>query len=272
MDRDSSSPRDLLGSLWRHRGLLAQLVHREVVVRHKGSVLGLAWSFLSPLALLAAYTFVFSVAIPSRWTTEGGRPAPVAMVLFAGLVVHGFLSEVLNRSPTSVTGQASLVKKVVFPLEVLPAVAVGAALFHTAASVVVLLLGLFVFGGGVPWTAVLLPAVFAPVTLLALGVAWILGSLGVYLRDVGPTVAIVGTMLLFLSPIFYPLSSVPPHLRGWLLINPLTIPVEATRSVLLDGLPPDASALGAYALVAAVIAMLGFAWFQRTRRGFADVL
>lgn len=272
MERDSSSPRELVGSLWRHRGLLAQLVRREVVGRHKGSVLGLAWSFLSPLALLAAYTFVFSVAIPSRWASEDGRPAPVALVLFAGLIVHGFLAEVAHRAPTSVTAQASLVKKVVFPLEVLPAVAVGAALFHAAASVVVLLLGLLLLGGGVPWTAVLLPVVLAPVVVLALGAAWILGSLGAYLRDVGPTVAIASTMLLFLAPVFYPLSAVPPHLRGWLLINPLTVPVEATRSVLLEGRLPQAGALAAYGLVAAVVAVIGFAWFQRTRRGFADVL
>jgi len=203
---------------------------------------------------------------------EHDRTIPLAIVLFVGLIVHGLLAEVAARAPTAVTSQASLVKKVVFPLEVLPAVAVGAALFHAAASVAVLLLGLLAFAGGVPSTALLLPVVLAPLVVLLLGVAWILASIGTYLRDVGPTVAIASTMLLFLAPIFYPASSVPEDLRRWLLLNPLTLAVEESRGVLLDGRLPHWGPLGAYAIVALAVAMLGFAWFQRTRRGFADVL
>lgn len=270
--RGLASPAAAFTSLWAHRGLIYQLTKREVVGRYRGSVMGILWSFFNPVLMLAVYTFVFSVVFKARWgATESGR-GEFALILFAGMIVYTLFSECVNRAPGLILGNANYVKKVVFPLEILPWVIMGSALFHALISLAVLFLfHAFVYGAP-PWTALLLPAVLLPLVLLTLGLSWFLAATGVYLRDVGQTVTILTTVLMFLSPLFYPVEALPEDYRVWLHLNPLTFIMGQTRDVLIWGRTPDWGGLAAYAAGGLAVAWLGFAWFQRARRGFADVL
>lgn len=261
-------------SLLQHRQLIWQMTQREVVGRYKGSMMGLAWSFFNPIFMLVVYTFVFSVVFNARWGGHAGGESKTqfAVVLFVGMIVHGLFAEVLNRAPGLILANVNYVKKVVFPLEILPVVALGAALFHSLISLSVLLLAYIVFNGYLQWTVVFLPLVLLPLIVLTTGVAWMLASLGVFLRDVGQTIGILTMILMFLSPVFYPVSSLPVAFRPWMMANPLTFIIEQARDVLVWGRMPDWLGLAVYTLIAVAVAWLGFAWFQKTRKGFADVL
>jgi lipopolysaccharide transport system permease protein len=263
----------LARSLWRNRQLIVQMTKREVVGRYKGSVMGLAWSFFNPVFMLTVYTFVFSVIFKSRWGPVGEESkTQFAVVLFVGMIVHGLFAEVLNRAPSLILSNVNYVKKVVFPLEILPVIAIGAALFHTTISLCVLLTAFAIFNGYMNWTVVFTPLVLLPLVILTTGLAWMLASLGVFLRDVGQTIGIVTTVLMFLAPVFYPVTALPEEFRPWLMANPLTFIIEQARDVLIWGRVPDCSGLGAYTVVAIATTWLGYVWFQKTRKGFADVL
>jgi len=260
-------------SLWRNRQLIVQMTKREVVGRYKGSVMGLAWSFFNPVFMLVVYTFVFSMVFKSRWGVGGEESkTQFAVVLFVGMIVHGLFAEVLNRAPGLILSNVNYVKKVVFPLEILPVIAMGATLFHSLISLGVLLTTFALFNGYLHWTAIFTPLVLLPLVILTLGLAWMLASLGVFLRDVGQTIGIITTVMLFLSPVFYPMTALPEEFRPWLMANPLTFIIEQAREVLIWGHLPNWTGLGGYTLVAAAIAWAGYAWFQKTRKGFADVL
>lgn len=263
----------LIESLWRNRHLIVQMTRREVVGRYKGSALGLAWSFLTPILMLAVYTFVFSVVFKARWGTDGDESkTQFALVLFVGMIVHGLFAEVLNRAPGLILSNVNYVKKVVFPLDVLPVIAMGAALFHASISLAVLLIAFALFNGYLHWTIIFVPVVLLPLVILTLGVAWIFASLGVFLRDVGQTVGIITTVMLFLAPIFYPVTALPEEVRPLIMANPLTFIIEEARGVVILGRMPEWTGLGIYTLAATAVAWAGFAWFQKTRKGFADVL
>lgn len=260
-------------SLWRNRQLIAQMIKREVVGRYKGSALGLVWSFLTPVFMLAVYTFVFSVVFKARWGVGGEESkTQFAVVLFVGMIVHGLFAEVLNRAPGLILGNVNYVKKVVFPLEILPVISMGAALFHSLVSLGVLLVAFVIFNGYLHWTAVLAPLVLLPLVILTLGLAWMLASLGVFLRDVGQTIGIITMAMLFLAPVFYPITALPEEMRPWIMANPLTFIIEQAREVLIWGRLPNWLGLGIYTLAATAVAWAGYAWFQKTRKGFADVL
>lgn len=259
--------------VWRNRGLIYQLVRREVIGRYRGSIFGVAWSFFHPVIMLLVYTFVFSVVFKARWGLAGEEShASFAVVLFVGMIVHGLFAEVVNRAPGLVLGNVSYVKRVVFPLEVLPWVAMGSALFHTLVSLAVLLLAQIVLTQHVPWTFVLFPLIFAPLILATMGFAWFLAAIGVYIRDIGQTVGILTTVMMFLSPVFYPLSALPENYQKLLSLNPLTFVIEQSRRVLLFGDMPQWDSLGLYFVVSLCAAWAGFWWFQKTRKGFADVI
>ncbi|MEJ6541012.1 MAG: ABC transporter permease [Halioglobus sp.] len=263
----------LIESLWRNRHLIVQMTRREVVGRYKGSALGLAWSFLTPILMLAVYTFVFSVVFKARWGTDGDESkTQFALVLVVGMIVHGLFAEVLNRAPGLILSNVNYVKKVVFPLDVLPVIAMGAALFHASISLAVLLIAFALFNGYLHWTIIFVPVVLLPLVILTLGVAWIFASLGVFLRDVGQTVGIITTVMLFLAPIFYPVTALPEEVRPLIMANPLTFIIEEARGVVILGRMPEWTGLGIYTLAATAVAWAGFAWFQKTRKGFADVL
>jgi lipopolysaccharide transport system permease protein len=212
------------------------MTQREVLGRYKGSFMGLAWSFFTPLLMLAVYTFIFSVVFKARWG-DGGEESNTgfAVVMFVGMIVHGLFAEALNRAPGMILSNVNYVKKVVFPLEILPVIAMCASLFHTVISLGVLLAAYALFKGFIHWTAVFIPFVLFPLVLLSLGLAWMLASLGVFLRDVGQTIGLLTTVMMFLAPVFYPLTAVPEALRPLIMLNPLTFIIEQARNALVWG-------------------------------------
>ena len=263
----------LLVSLWQHRSLIVQLTRRDVSGRYRGSLLGLAWSLLHPLLLLLVYSFVFSVVFKARWDGPAADShAAFSLVLFAGLIVHGLFADVVNRAPRLILENVSYVKRVVFPLEILPWVALGSALFHFCISLAVLLAGQLLLTHSLSLTALALPLVVAPLVFVIIGCAWFLAAVGVYLRDIGQAIGLLTTVMLFLSPTFYPLSALPESARTLLYLNPLTFVIEQGRQVLLFGHWPHWGGLALYLVIGLLIAWGGFWWFQRTRRGFADVV
>lgn len=272
MQTFSIAPQEMVASLWRNRSLIMASVKREVLGRYRGSFMGLLWSFFNPLLMLAVYTFVFSVVFKARWNTESASKTEFALVLFAGLIVFNLFADCINRAPGLILGNANYVKRVVFPLEILPWVTLGGSLFHSGISLGVWLVAYIVFFGLPHATIVFLPLILVPFLSFICGLSWALASLGVYLRDVSQIVGIVTTVLMFLSPIFYPVSALPEKYRHILFLNPLTFIIEQARNVLYWGRMPDFLSLGLYLLAAALIAWLGFAFFQKTRKGFADVL
>lgn len=268
------SPVVLVKNLWRNRQIIAQMTRREVAGRYKGSALGLMWSLFNPILMLIVYTFVFSEIFKARWGGAGGDDSKTqfAVVLFVGIIVLNLFCDVINRAPTLIIANANFVKKVIFPVEVLSLVTVFAALFNSLINIAVLLIALLVFNGNIPWTAIFIPFVMLPLVTLMLGMSWFLASLGVFIRDVGQTVTIVTTVLMFLSPVFYPLDAVPERFRPFILLNPLTFIIEQSRAVLIWGSLPDWKGLLVYFAASAVVAFVGYVWFQKTRKGFADVL
>lgn len=272
MQHFSISPREMAASFWRNRSLILSMVKRDVVGRYRGSFLGIFWSLFNPIFMLTVYTFVFSIVFKARWGGGTGSKTEFALILFAGLIVFSLFSECVNRAPGLILSNVNYVKKVVFPLEILPWVALGSSMFHAVISLAVWLAAYIIFFGLPHLTVLMLPLVFLPLILLIMGFSWALASLGVYLRDVSQFVSILTTVLMFLSPIFYPIEALPEAYRSFLLLNPLTPALGQTRDVLFWGKTPDMAMLGGYFIVVSIIAWLGFAWFQKTRKGFADVL
>lgn len=257
--------------------LILSLIRREIAGRYRGSVLGLLWSLLNPLFMLAVYTFVFGVVLKSHWTTPDQQSAThstgeFAVILFCGLIVFQFFAEVVSLASGLIVANVNYVKKIIFPIQILPVVSAGAALFHAAVSLLVLLVFAYIVFGKIPLTVVLAPIVFAPLIVLVLGIAWMLASVGVFFRDMSQIVAPLVTATMFLSPVFFQRTSLPTWLQPWLSLNPLAIPVESFRDVVIFGIQPNWTALGYYSLVSAAVAFLGYEFFQKTRRGFADVL
>ncbi|HEY9101384.1 ABC transporter permease [Chitinimonas sp.] len=258
-------------SLFRRRALIFQLVTREIQGRYRGSLLGVLWSLVTPLLMLAIYTFVFSVVFAARWQGSIAGHSHFALMLFAGIAVFSVFSEIIARAPLLIVQQVNYVKKVVFPIGVLPVVAVGSAAFH-ALITFVLLIAAAIWQQGGSLTMLALPLILAPFLMLSLGVAWLLSAVGVYLRDLGQVIGMAVTALQFLSPVFYPVSALPLNFQPLMRFNPVTLPIESIRQVVLEGLWPDWIGLGIYSVVAVLVALLGRLVFSRLRRGFADVL
>lgn len=258
-------------TLLRHRYLLVQLVRRDVVSRYRGSLFGIVWSLLLPCIMLAVYVFVFGhVFAPPRAAGQGITPA-FALSIFSGMLLQGLIAECLARAPNAILAQPSYVKKVVFPVELLPLTVVGTAVIQFLLGAAVLLTAL-ALTQGLPATAMLWPMAWLPLIAMASGIAFVLAALTVYLRDLAQVTGFIATMLLFLSPVFYPLESVPETMRDWILYNPLTIPIESTRALLIKGDLPDMTLWFVHSLSCLAVLALGWWLFQRTRRGFSDVI
>ena len=253
------------------RQLLKDLVIREIQSRYRGTVLGFSWLVLYPVLMMGVYSFVFGGVFKSRWTSQGSMGEFVIM-LFCGLIVFTIFSEVANRAPGTITGNPNFVKKVVFPLELLPLVSLGAALFNALISLVILCLLILVINFNIPATAVFAPLVLLPLLLMTAGVSWGLAALGVFFRDLGQMVGIITSMMLFLSPVFFAVSSAPEAARWLLSLNPLTYPIEEMRHVLILGQFPNWGHFGLYLVAAIAVAWTGLWMFQRSRPAFADVL
>jgi len=264
--------RNPIKHFWRHRNLIKQFTKREVSVKYKGSYLGILWSFMIPACMLIVYTFVFSVVFKAKWSISSDNKVEFALILFCGITVFGLFSEVVAKAPSLVTNQVNYVKKVVFPLEIFPVVLLLSALVNTGISLMILLCGLFFFLGVLHWTIVLVPLILLPIMLISLGVTWFLAALGVYLRDISHIIGVAISALMFLSPIFYSVDSVPQGLRFIYDLNPLSYAIENMRKVMIWGTNPDWLGLLLQLVVSFFVAILGYWWFQRTRSGFADVL
>lgn len=265
-------PKGLICSLIRNRGLLLGLITREVIGRYRGSIMGLAWSFFNPILMLAVYTFFFSVVFKARWPGGGDSKTEFALILFSGLLVFNVFSECVSRAPLLIVNNVSYVKKIVFPLEILPIVSLGAAGFHFIVSFVVWLVFYLVFFGLPSPTIFLFPLVLLPLLFLILGISWFLASLGVFLRDVGQLVGTIIPVLMLISPVFFPVTTLPLSYRFFFELNPLTLIIEQTRTVLISGGDLDWLRWLTHLLTSILVAFFGYAWFQKTRKGFADVL
>lgn len=260
-------------ALWRQRELLWKLSRREVQGRYRGSILGWAWTFITPLLMLTVYTFVFSQVFKARWgDLEQNGPLVFAINLFAGLIVFNVFAETANQTPTLILRNTNLATKVIFPLEILPAVSVASAAFHAFTSLIILLVFELISKGTVPITMAWLPIVWFPLLTGSLATGWILAAVGVYLRDLGQVIGVAVNLLMFLSAVFYPLSALPPKWQPVLQLNPIVFTIEQTRRVSVNGIHPSPSYLTWGCLLGIIACELGFRFFQRARRGFADVL
>lgn len=261
----------LMARAWNRREVFIELVKREVSGRYSAAHLGLLWSFFNPLLMLGVYTLAFREFLGMRWPNLDTR-ADFSLMIFCGMIVHSLLAECLARAPTCIVGNANLVKKVVFPLAILPCVTVAASLFHAALSVLVLLIFVLISQHGLSFNVLYLPIVFLPYALILCGISWFMASLGVFMRDVVQVSGVIATMFMFLSPVFYPATSLREGYRGLMTYNPLTLIIEQTRQIVMFGESPDWKALAMYTMGALAIMAFGYWWFQRTRDGFADVL
>jgi|SRR5690606_21373910 len=262
----------MLATLAQRRSLLVELTKREILGRYRGAAIGLLWSLISPFLMLMVYTLAFGYILRSRWPGTTGSTTDFALILFAGLVIHGFFAECLTRAPQLVLSNPSYVKRVVFPLEILTCSMVLTALFHLGMNVLVLLALKWFWHGELSWHAVLLPVVVAPLVILAVAVGWFLSALGVYLRDISQVVGVLATAMLFLSSAIVPVQSLPENYRWVFYANPLTLIIDQAREVVIWGRMPDWSALGLYTACVTVLAVLALGLFRRMRGGFADVL
>jgi len=251
---------------------ILERTRREILGRYRGASFGLLWSLISPFLMLMVYTLAFGFILKSRWPGTSGSTGEFAIILFAGLTIHGFFAECLTRSPQLIVANTNYVKRVVFPLDVLVWSMTLSALFHLAMNTIVLLILQLVLNGQVHVTSVLLPLVVLPLIILTVGVGWIVSALGVFLRDISQVMGVVATAMLFLSSAIIPLDSLPEQYRWVFLINPLTFIIDQARQVVIWGLMPDWLGLLTYSAVAVAVAVAGHVLFERMRRGFADVL
>jgi lipopolysaccharide transport system permease protein len=267
------NPFTMLRGLAAQRDLIGQLARREVALRYRGSILGLLWSFLIPLLMLVVYTFVFSVVFQARFDEHAPESrVDFALQLFCGLVLYTIFSECVTQAPGVVLANPSYVKKVVFPLEILVPVKLIAALVHGLISLGVLLVAVAVLQRQFSATLAYYPLVLLPLLMLTAGAGWFLASLGVYVRDAAQIVTLLVNVLFFLTPIFYPVHRVPEVFRPAMWVNPLTVIVESGRATVLQDRAPNWPALLLVTLASGVVMQLGYAWFMKTKRGFADVL
>jgi lipopolysaccharide transport system permease protein len=267
------SPVGMIASLVHHRVLIGQLAKRDVVARYRGSYLGVVWSLITPLMMLVVYTFVFSVIFKSRWGTGADQSkVDFALTLFCGLLVYNVFAETISRAPTLVTSNPSYVKKVRFPLEALPVAALFTALVNGAASLVILMIAWIVVHHSVSSSIWLFPVMLLPLCLLALGLAWFISSLGVFIRDIAHPVGVLVQMLVFISGIFFPLASLPASYARVLEINPLVTMIENVRRTLIWGQQPNWRWWAIATAGSLLVMQLGYYWFMRSRKAFADVI
>jgi lipopolysaccharide transport system permease protein len=259
----------MVADIWHHRRLLGQLIKRDVLLRYRGAVFGALWMFLSPLFMLVIFAFVFGQVFQSRWPQQGNG-LPFWVLLYSGLITFNIFGETISRASTSVRAYPSFVKKIIFPVHILPLVPLGAALVHGAFNFFLLLLALG-WIGAVRGDLVIFPFLVLPVVLLALGLAWFLAAWGVFIKDMTQIVPILVQALLFGSPVFYPSSAVPEVLQSLYRYNPLGPAIESSRA-LVAGQPIQWGVWAMSLLFCAVVFVLGYAFFQDSREEFADAL
>jgi len=259
----------IFADIWCNRYLLGQLIKRDVLLRYRGAMFGVLWIFLSPLIMLTIFAFIFGHIFQARWPQQENG-IPFWILLYSGLIVFNMFAEAISRAPMSVRGYPSFVKKIIFPVDILPIVPLGAALVHGGFNFMILLAAL-AWTGHLHAGVLLFPFLFIPLLLLALGMSWFMAAWGVFLRDMTQIVPVFVQMLMFLSPVFYPISVVPESLRPIYQLNPLGTVIESTRAA-VSGYPVEWSAWCVSLIFCIAAAILGYAFFQHSRDEFADVL
>lgn len=269
MSSASLNPLRIPADIWRSRHLLGQLIKRDVLLRYRGAIFGVLWIFLSPLVMLAIFAFIFGQIFQARWPQQD-TGVPFWILLYSGLIAFNVFAETISRAPTAVRGYPSFVKKIIFPVNILPIVPLGAALVHGGFNFLILLAAL-AWTGHLHASILLFPLLIVPLLLLALGLSWFLAAWGVFIRDMTQIVPVFVQMLLFLSPVFYPVSAVPEILRPFYQYNPLGTVIETSRTA-ITGQPIEWSHWGMALVFSMVVSIMGYAFFQYSRDEFADVL
>lgn len=272
MQNFSSNPTQMLYSIWKNKELIKALILQDAIGKYRGSMAGILWAFFNPIIMLIIYTFVFSVVFKARWNGGGGSKVEFALILFIGLIAFNFFAECINRAPTLILGNVNYVKKVMFPLEILPLVALGSGFIHFGISLVIWLVAYTLFIGVPPITILYYPFIVLSLLMLTLGIMWFLAALGPYLRDITQFMGMLTTILMFLSPIFYPISALPEKFQIYLKLNPITPIIEYSRDFLYWGSSPEPKAIGLLIIASLLTLLGGFVWFQKMRKGFADVV
>jgi lipopolysaccharide transport system permease protein len=255
-----------------NRSLIYALIKREILSRYKGSFLGILWPFFLPLLMLGIYSFVFGIIFKPKWIELSESRLDFSLLIFLGLIIFNLVAECLNKAPNLIVWNVSYVKKIVFPLEILPLVSMCSALFHASISLLVWIAFYFSIYGRLNETSILLPLVLLPLIILVVGISWVLSSIGVYIRDISHVIGVAISGLMFVSPIFYPLDSVPEKFRFIIQMSPISIPIEMTRDILYFGVIPSLRIYFLYLLISSAVAVMGYVFFQKTRKGFSDVL
>jgi lipopolysaccharide transport system permease protein len=263
---------ELFAGLFHNRKLIISLVWHEIQSKYKGSVLGFFWSIIYPLCNLLGYTFVFTVVFKYKWSIASGSKVEFALLSFIGMSIFNVFSETLTRASTLIVNNSNYVKKVIFPLEILPVVSILSNFFQFIISFLVWFIFYILFVGKIKLSALFFPFILLPLILLTLGFAWVISALGVYFRDSGYITSVILTMTMFLSPIFYPISAIPEEYHFIVILNPLAQLIEMSRqNLIFDQLPN----LGLYLIqlsISFITLILGFIFFKQVEKGFADVL
>lgn len=262
----------LFNDIYINKRLIYSLTKRDIASKYKGSVIGLLWTFIYPVMMLAVYTFVFSVVFKARWPGGSDSKTEFALVLFSGLMIFNIFSECISRAPSLIIGNVNYVKKVVFPLNILPVVSLLSSLFHFVMAMIVWVVFYVIFFGMPKIEVLFLPFAILPMILIVLGVSYFLSAIGVYIRDVIQFIGVFVTMLMFLSPLFYPVSALPESFQSLMHLNPLTYAIETARGLLIFGNKIEWGIWGKEFLHSVLVLILGYVFFVKTRRGFADVL
>lgn len=263
-----------LEEIFRNKKLTLSLIKREIAIKYKGSLGGSAWAILMPLFMLVIYTFVFSNIFKAKWGTHGydAPKSEFALILFIGVIAYNFFSECITRSPTIITSNPNYVKKVVFPLNVLPIVYVFSALFNAIITIGIWLVCYVLIIGMPKITFLLFPFALLPLVIFSLAISYLLASLGAYIKDINQITGLIATALMFLSPIFYPISAIPPAFQSIMKLNPLTPAVEGLRDVMYWGHNLSLENFVLNLIFSLIILVVSFLFFTKTKKGFADVL
>src|SRR5688572_13870657 len=251
--------------------LIYSFAKRELLGRYKGSALGIAWAVLTPVVMIAIFTFIFAGIFGARFGVNQSH-WDYALYLFCGLLPWSMFQESVQQSANTIVVNSNLVKRVVFPLEALPAAQVFAALVNQLFATVALLIATIIVRQRLEVTASWLPVLLIPQILFALGAAWLIASLGVFLRDIAQGVTLLLMAWMYLTPIIYPESIVPDRFRTLINLNPFTPLVRSYRRIFLEGVAPEWRGLAYFTVVSLVIFLFGYWWFARTRKSFADVI
>lgn len=266
------SNKSALMSVWLNRDLILALTKREIIGRYKGSFLGVVWSLFNPIFMLFVYTFVFSFLFKSSWNDVADSKKMYAIILFVGIIVFNMFSECVSKSPDLIVGNANLVKKIKFPLEILPLVNLLASLYHALVCFTVWLVASLIIFQKINTTALWLPLLLAPYALYLLALSWVISAAGVYVRDITQLVGVFISASMFLSPIFYPISMIPKNYESLMYLNPITFCVEGVRNALVFSKEPQLISLVIYWIIAIFVATLSLNYFKCKKDGFADVI